>query len=682
MARDARYDVLFEPVKIGPKTAKNRFYQPGHCNGMGRLRPNGLARMRGVKAEGGWAVINTEHCSIHPSAEMFPEVVLTLWDDRDVPVLAKAADAVHEHGGLFGVQIAYAGGYHPNRLSREVPIGPTHQPVKEYDPIQARAIDKQDIRALHGWWRAAVERAVRAGVDIINVNSQFSSLAFHLMSPRNRRTDEYGGSLENRARLLRELIEISRDAAKGDVAVTVRLIIEELIGPKGLQAHEDGKEIIAHLAELPDLWDVVVGTWEGDSAPSRFAPENVHEPYFEFIKSVTTKPLVGVGRFTSPDTMVSLINRGVLDMIGAARPSIADPFLPKKIEEGRIDDIRECIGCNICASGQFQMVNYRCTQNPTAGEELRRGWHPEDIPSARSQDSVLVVGAGPAGLECARALGQRGYQVSLAEASRELGGRVTRESRLPGLAEWARVRDWRTGQLDKMPNVEVFMDSALTADNVRDFAFGHVVLATGARWRDDGVGRANNDPIPRLGSTNVLTPDDIMAGEVPEGPVVVFDDDHYYHGNMMSEVLRKAGLDVTLVTPASEIAIFTEYTLELERVAKHLDGLGIDMLTHHNLAEIRDGEVLLRHVHTDREQILPAASVVLVTARLPVDSLFHDLMTEPDVLEANGIKSVTRIGDCLAPAAIVHAVYAGHRYAREHDTPESELVFHHELPEI
>ena len=682
MVRDPRYDVLFEPIKIGPKVAKNRFYQPGHCNGMGRLRPHGLARMRGIKAEGGWAVINTEHCSIHPSAEMFPEVVLTLWDDRDIPILAKAADAVHEHGGLFGVQIAYAGGYHPNRLSREVPIGPTHQPVKEYDPIQARAIEKQDIRELHGWWRAAVERAVRAGVDIINVNSQFSSLAFHLMSPRNRRTDEYGGSMENRTRLIRELIDITREAAKGDVAVTIRLIIEELIGPKGLQAHEDGKEIISHLAELPDLWDVVIGAWEGDSAPSRFAPENVHEPYFDFVKSVTTKPVVGVGRFTSPDTMVSLINRGVLDMIGAARPSIADPFLPKKIEEGRIEDIRECIGCNICVSGQFQNVNYRCTQNPTAGEEWRRDWHPEDIPTAQSCDTVLVVGAGPAGLECARALGQRGYQVSLAEATKELGGRVTRESQLPGLAEWARVRDWRTGQLSKMPNVEVFLDSALTAENVRDFGFHRVVLATGAKWRDDGVGRANIDPIPCSGSMSVLTPDDVIAGQVPEGPVVVFDDDHYYHGNILAEVLRTAGREVTIVTPASEIAAFTEYTLELERVAKHMHGLGIAMLTHHNLAEIRDGDVLLNHVHTGRDVTLPAASVVMVTARLPVDALYHDLMAEPDVLEHCNIKSVSRIGDCLAPAAIVHAVYAGHRCARELDTPDGELLFRHELPDI
>ena len=192
---------------------------------------------------------------------MFPEVVLTLWDDEDIPILARACDEVHEHGALFGVQLSYSGGFHSNRLSREVPAGPMARPVFERDPLQARALDKSDFRNIHRWWRAAVGRARRAGVDIINVNGQFSSVAFHLLSPRNRRSDEYGGSLENRIRLLRELIEITREAAQGECAVTVRIIVEEFLGTAGLQAHEDGREIIESLAELPDLWDVIAGTW-------------------------------------------------------------------------------------------------------------------------------------------------------------------------------------------------------------------------------------------------------------------------------------------------------------------------------------------------------------------------------------------------------------------------------------
>ena len=155
--------------------------------------------------------------------------------------------------------------------------------------------------------------------------------------------------------------------------------MDELLGPKGITCESEGREVVEMLAELPDLWDVNISEWNNDSATSRFEKEGYQEPYISFVKSLTSKPVVGVGRYTSPDTMVSLIQRGVLDMIGAARPSIADPFLPKKIEEGRIDEIRECIGCNICVAGDWLSVPMRCTQNPSMGEEWRRGWHPERI---------------------------------------------------------------------------------------------------------------------------------------------------------------------------------------------------------------------------------------------------------------------------------------------------------------
>jgi dimethylamine/trimethylamine dehydrogenase len=679
MPRDPRYDILFEPVRIGPVTARNRFYQVPHCNGMGHDMPLALAGMRGMKAEGGWAVICTEECEIHPTGDVAPYKEARLWDDHDIPALARMTEAVHEHGALAGCELVHNGPSCPNVYSRMAPIGPSHQPVNSYYPVQARAMDKEDIRNYRRWHREAAVRAKRAGFDIVYCYAAHDlSLPMHfLQRRRNDRIDEYGGSLENRVRLLREVIEEAKAAVGDTCAVAVRFATDELMGADGIVSDGEGRDVVAILAELPDLWDVNVSPWYNDSTTSRFNPEGSQEPFTAFVKRLTSKPVVGVGRFTSPDSMVSQIRRGILDFIGAARPSIADPFLPKKIEEGRLEDIRECIGCNICVSGDFHMAPIRCTQNPTMGEEWRKGWHPEIIPAKGSEDAILVVGAGPAGLECARALGQRGYRVHLAEAGDELGGRVTSESKLPGLAEWARVRDHRLQQIGKMANVEVYRASRLTAADIGEFGFPHVVLATGARWRADGVGRWHSRAVPGFAGPAIFTPDDIMAGRMPEGPVVVFDDDHYYMGGVLAEKLRRAGLDVTLVTPAELASVWTVNTLELKKIQTRLLQLEIKIRANMAVTGFHGDHADLACVFTGRAEQIAARAIVNVTARLPEEEIYLALKRD-----RGGLKSVRAIGDCYAPSTIAAAVYAGHEYARGLDGPvPGEVPFRRQLPD-
>jgi len=676
MARDPRYDILFEPVKIGPVTAKNRFFQVPHCNGMGHYNPEGHAAMRGMKAEGGWAVIATEEVEIHPSGDVAPYIEGRLWDDKDIPGHALMCEAVHKHGALAAIELTHNGGSASNLASREVPIAPSHA-LTNYHPWQARAMDLEDIRNYRRWHREASLRAKKAGFDVVYVYAAHDlSLALHfLQRRRNRRTDEYGGSFENRIRLFRELIEDTKDAIGDTCAVAVRFAVDERLGADGIEHHGEARDVIAALAELPDLWDVNVSPWRHDSTVSRFSEEASQEPYITFVKELTTKPVVGVGRFTSPDQMVRQIKKGILDFIGAARPSIADPFLPNKIAEGRSDDIRECIGCNICVSGDMTISAIRCTQNPTMGEEWRKGWHPEIVPAKQSGDRVLVVGAGPAGLEAARALGQRGYEVHLAEASSELGGRVAKESKLPGLAAWGRVRDYRIGQIGKLSNVEVYRESRLTAEEIRDFGFERVVLATGARWRSDGVGRSHWDPIPGFAGDNAFSPDDIMEGRLPkQGPMVVFDDEHFYMGSVIAERLAAAGLAVTLVTTGDVVAGWTGHTLELIPINTQLRKLGVTVITAHDVTGFDGNQVTLAHVYGEPPRAIPAKAVVAVTSRLPEEKLYQALQADPDALKAAGIKSVTRIGDCHAPGFIAHAVYAGHRYARELDAPPAGEV--------
>jgi dimethylamine/trimethylamine dehydrogenase len=674
--RDPRYDILFTPMTIGPVTAKNRFFQVPHCNGMGHAMPLAHAAMREVKAEGGWAVIATEECEIHPSGDVSPYVEARLWDDRDIPALALMCDKVHAHGALAAVELTHNGPTASNLYSREVLIAPSHQPSKYGYPAQARAMDKQDIANYRRWHREAALRGMRAGMDIIYVYCGHDlSLAMHfLQRRRNHRTDEYGGSLDNRVRLLREVLQDTKEAVGHRCAVAIRFATEEMLGPGGIERAE-AQDIVGMLAELPDLWDVNVAAWYNDSVPSRFAAEGAQEPFIDFVKKTTSKPVVGVGRFTSPDTMVSQIRRGVLDFIGAARPSIADPFLPKKIEEGRIEDIRECIGCNLCVSGDNTITPIRCTQNPTMGEEWRKDWHPERIAAAKSSAKVLVVGGGPAGLEAARALGQRGYEVHLAEARRELGGRVTREARLPGLAEWARVRDWRLGQIRRMNNVATYLDSMLTAQDVLDFGAEHVVIATGCHWRRDGYGRTHGEALRDfVDNPAVFTPDDIMDGRLPDGPVALYDDDYFHTGSVIAEALRKAGRDVFYVTPDDTIASWSAHTLDYRHIQWRMAELGVEQMVSHSVTGFADGRLTLEHAWSGRPRALDCAAVVAITSRLPDDALYYAIVArEADWADA-GIRTVTRIGDALAPGLIAHAVYAGHRYARELDEPAIDGV--------
>jgi len=665
--REPRFDVLFEPMAIGPVVARNRFFQVPQCSGMGYRDVSSHAEMRAMKAQGGWAVVSTEQAEIHHSSEITPFIEQRIWDDIDIPALQLTVDRVHDHGSLAAIELCYNGMNGPNFFSRVAPMGPAHLPVAAftYDPVQAREMTLDDIADLRRWHRQAVRRSIGAGFDIVYVYAGHALGGIHhFLSPRyNQRSDAYGGSIENRARLLRELLEDAVEEADGQAAIGCRISVDELIGDEGLQRH-DIVEVIKMLGEIPDLWDFVLGSWEDDSVTSRFGPEAPQEQYVRGLKALTTKPVVGVGRFTSPETMLRMVREGVLDFIGAARPSIADPFLPSKIEAGQMDEIRECIGCNICVSGDFTMSPIRCTQNPSMGEEWRRGWHPETLRPKHTDQKILVLGAGPAGLEAAQALGKRGYQVVLAEATRDLGGRVSKESQLPGLAAWIRVVDWRLTQLDKLSNVEVFRESEMTAEEILTYGFDHVAVATGATWRNDGVGRWHTTEAPL--DIEVLTPDDLMAGLRPTGQrVTLFDDDHYYLGGVLAELLVSEGYDVTLVTPSPLVSSWTVNTLEIDRIQTRMREIDLTLRLSESVLSAQNGVVTTACMHTGRQHLVETDTLVSVTARLPNDQVAQDLWARQNEWADAGLQSVTALADALAPSTIAAAVWDGRRYAED-----------------
>ena len=667
MTRDPRYDVLFEPVQIGPVTAPNRFYQVPHCSGMGFQMPQTVNAMRGIKAEGGWGVVCTEYCSVDPSSDDYPHAYCTLWDDDDVRNNAAMADAVHEHGALAGIELWHGGYSSGNGLSRVPPTAPMSMPVW-HGTTQTRAMDKTDIREFRQNHRTSALRAKEAGLDIVYVYAGHGYLPAQFLSPvQNRRTDEYGGTFENRARLIKELLEDTKEAVGDTCGVVIRFAVDNLDVDMGITFDGEGRDLVEYLAEVPDLWDVNIANFAADARTARFVEEGAQEDYISFVKQVTTKPVLTVGRYTTADRMVSIINKGLVDMIGAARPSIADPFLPRKIEEGRIEDIRECIGCNICIKSNSDGNPLRCTQNPTMGEEFRRGWHPEVISPKGSESKVLIVGAGPAGLEAARAAGQRGYDVALAEATAELGGRSRREATLPGLSTFARVKDWRLGQITNLPNVEIFRDSALDAEQVLEFGFEHVAIATGSRWRRNGVGRSNFDPFEGHDHSRVFTPDDVIDGTAIEGRVIVYDDDHFYLGGVIAEALHANGNDVVFVTSADAVSPECHGTLDQSRIQARLIDLGIDIVTAHMLKGFTGTEARLACSYSGHELWATCDNVVVVTSREPNDALYRELSAATDRLTSAGIKTLHQIGDCEAPHLIATAVHSGHLFARTLD---------------
>lgn len=667
--RDPRHNILFEPIAIGPKVARNRFYQVPHCNGMGHREPSALAGMRSMKAQGGWAVICTEEVEIHPSSEVAPAIEGRIWEDKDIFAHERVVNAIHEHGALAGIELVY-NGPRTNLASRMPPMGVNSMPVNSewLEPLQSRAMDREDFRAIRRWHRNAALRARKAGYDLIYVYAGHGlTLTQQLLSrATNDRADEYGGSLENRVRFLKELLEDTRDAVGSDCAVPLRMAVEESQLALGLERAEI-EDIVGMLAELPDLWDFCMGSWSRDSRTARFSAEGFQEPFVRGLKQLTTKPVVGVGRFTSPDAMVDQIKSGVLDFIGAARPSIADPFLPNKISEGRSDDLRECIGCNICVAGDMQSVPLRCTQNPTMGEEWRRGWHPEQIAPKSRDVRVLVVGSGPSGLEAAHQLGKRGYEVALTDARETLGGRVARESTLPGLRTWQRVADYRLGQIGKLSNVELYPASSMTADDVLAFGATHVALATGAKFRRNGRGRAHANGIKIAADASVFTPDDIFDGASLSGSVVVYDDDHYALGTAIAEKLAGEGCLVTLVTPAPLVSYWTHNTLEQGFIERRLVDAGVRIVSRGIAGEIQRGLFLCLDGVTGQQREIEANHVVLLGSREPELGLSHELKARSAEWADAGVETVTTIGDALTPGMIVHAVYAGHRYARELD---------------
>ena len=657
-----------------------------HCAHYGIDNPETQAAFRAMKAEGGWAAVNTEYCSIHPESDDKPHLAAQLWDDADIRNQALLAARAHEHGALAGVELWYGSVHAPNYDSR-LPARGVSQISTDYGTGQScYAMDASEIRELQGFYVAAARRAEEAGFDIVNVyGGHCHTVTHHFLDPfYNKRDDEYGGSLANRARFWLEVLEMIRDAVGGSCAIAARIGVDTNREP-GVPL-EEARQFIAWADDLVDLWDVTISNvidWHHDVTPARMYAENYQRPWLEGMRDATKKPVVGVGRFVSPDVMAEAVHGGVLDVIGAARPSIADPFLPSKIEQGRSDDIRECIGINTCLQRVWSVGSRLvCAQNATAGEEYRRGWHPErSRPATNAAQEAVVIGAGPAGLECAKILGRRGMRrVRLVDSDPEMGGHMRWLPQLPRLSQWAKLVEYRAGQIEKLDNVEFVLGAELDADGAADLGAQIVIVATGSYWATDGLNHHSHEPVPGADAelAHVLTPEQVMVdGVEPTGDrVLIYDCDGYVVAPGLAERLARAGKQVQVVTPFESPFPRTRQTGEAMYIRRLLQQLGVEVALEHTVEAIgSDGVVQGRSTwDTAADAEWSADGVVLVTQRVSNDALWRQLVERREELSDGGVTGLYRIGDCVAPRDLADVVFDGRRLAEEIDSNDPAVA--------
>jgi len=691
---DARHAVLFEPVAIGPKTLPNRFYQVPHASGFGSAMPRTQAAFRGIKAEGGWGGVCVEYAPVSADADETPAIAADIWDKADAEALALAASAIHDHGALAGLELYHGGASSPNGGSRFVRLAPSQFASEQQWGGPAKEMTADDIGRLQREWVRAARQAADAGFDIVYVYGAHGYLMTQFLSTvTNRRTDGYGGSLANRGRFWLETLDAVRAEIGGECAVATRIALHGDSGVPGAETLpgidiDDMLALVRMADDLVDLWDVTVGSWPEDSGTSRYYPEGSQRRWTRRMREATAKPIVAVGRYTNPDLMAEVIRSGEVDLIGSARQAIADPFLPRKVAEGRLDEIRECTGSNLCILREEAFRHVGCVQNATAGEEFRRGWHPETFaPTPAPDRPVLVVGAGPAGMECAVVLAKRGFgAVHLVEAEPEIGGRLRWARRLPTLGDWGRITDWRMVQLARQACVTVITGRGLRAADVLEYGAELVVIATGSSWRADGVQPGYPEPMPGADASlpHVLTPEQVCAGKRPPGPrVVVYDTDGYYVAPGIAELLAADGYEVTVVTTFAVLSPVSDETLEGDMLRAHVHRAGVRVSHATTITEIVPGEVRGHDRYGDAWSA-DCDGVVLVTQQASEDGLYRELAGDPASLEAAGIGAVYRVGDAVAPRLLSEAIFDGHRLAREIDSPDpaTPLPFQRERTDL
>jgi 2,4-dienoyl-CoA reductase-like NADH-dependent reductase (Old Yellow Enzyme family) len=649
------YTHVDKPIRIGAIELKNRIVRPAHGTVIGKGTMNkALIAYHEARARGGAALSILEVGSVHPTTAF----CLNLFDPAIEGGLTKLVETVAPHDMKLFQQLWHAG-HHIPPADGSPPWAPSDVVSPEVG-IVPQPMTKTMIDTIIGAYVEAALRVQRCGLNGVDVHCAHGYLPAQFLSPNtNKREDEYGGSFENRARFILELLAAIRSAVAKQFVVGVRVAPDLTVGGLGV---EENLRVVQMLEErhLIDYVNISLGNYNSYTK----MVGGMHEPLgYELPTSVpiaraVKSPSMVVGRFRTLEEIDQVIRNGDADMVGLVRAMIADPDLVAKSLAGKAEQVRPCIGCNqaCVANAVYLWQGMECAVNPGAGHELERGDH--CLTPATPRRKVMVVGGGPAGMEAARAAALRGHRVILSEAAPDLGGTLRLAAKAPTRHAIGDILSWLESEIYRL-GVEVRLSTYMDAIDVLQTSVDAVIVATGSTPRMDGIqGSHPGQPIRGIERRHVLSSNDLfMSAPADLGrTAVVIDDVGHYEGLAASEQLIAAGLSVVYVTRLRGVAPLLQLALMNEPFLTRMQRKPFRYLIRTRAIAIEPDAVVVGPVHLTDDKVdterLPADTVVFVSHNRPNREVYSELLGR--------VADVRVVGDANSPRFLETAIREGH----------------------